>query len=295
MKKITLLLMLLCIAVGAQAQLLWKISGKDLTRPSYVVGTHHLAPLSIVDKIAGFRQTLEAVDEVCGEVVMADMMAPENMLKFQKGMMLPAGKTLKTVLTKPQYDSVAMVVKKLAGVDLAVFDAMKPAVVNTQLALLITMRSLEGFNPQEQLDGWIQQEAAQKGKAVRGFETVDFQIGVLYDSQSLERQSELLYYLATHLDENIAKMERLNKAYLSQDLKNLQAVVEEKMNNEGDSRPEEEATLIYDRNANWAKAMPDMMRDRSILFAVGCAHLTGERGLLQLLKNEGYTVEPVKE
>ena len=42
----------ICVAFSANAQLLWKVSGNGLTQPSYIIGTHHLAPFSIMDSIA---------------------------------------------------------------------------------------------------------------------------------------------------------------------------------------------------------------------------------------------------
>ena len=59
MKKILGILLFIGIALNANAQLLWKISGNGLEKPSYILGTHHLAPLSIKDSIAGLP---EAVD-----------------------------------------------------------------------------------------------------------------------------------------------------------------------------------------------------------------------------------------
>ena len=64
MKKTLVLVMLLCITLGAQAQLLWKVSGNGLDRPSYVMGTHHLAPLSIKDSIAGMKQAMDETQQV---------------------------------------------------------------------------------------------------------------------------------------------------------------------------------------------------------------------------------------
>ena len=50
MKRISTFVMLLCIVVlSANAQLLWKVSGNNLPKASYVLGTHHFAPLSILD------------------------------------------------------------------------------------------------------------------------------------------------------------------------------------------------------------------------------------------------------
>ena len=42
----------ICVALSANAQLLWKVSGNGLSSPSYIMVTHHLAPLSVKDGIA---------------------------------------------------------------------------------------------------------------------------------------------------------------------------------------------------------------------------------------------------
>ena len=52
MKRLIGILLLACITLGAHAQLLWKISGNGLSKPSYLFGTYHLSPLSIKDSIA---------------------------------------------------------------------------------------------------------------------------------------------------------------------------------------------------------------------------------------------------
>lgn len=64
MKKTLAIVVLLCITLGAQAQLLWKVSGNGLDRPSYVFGTHHLAPLSIKDSIASLQQVIDRTEQV---------------------------------------------------------------------------------------------------------------------------------------------------------------------------------------------------------------------------------------
>ena len=65
------------------------------------------------------------------------------------------------------------------------------------------------------------------------------------------------------------------------------------LHNSCDNRPEEEAALIYDRNADWVTKMPSLMASKPTLFAVGAAHLPGEKGVLHLLRQAGYTVEGV--
>lgn len=291
MKKTLVFMLLLCITLGAQAQLLWKVSGNGLDRPSYVIGTHHLAPLSVKDSIANLQQAIDQTEQVYGEIVMDDANNPEILMKMQQAMMLPADTTLKSFYTQAQYDTIAAVVKNYMGVDLALFDKVKPATITTQLSVALAMKSLKGFNPQEQLDTWFQTQARQAGKKVGSLETIDMQINVLYNSQTLMRQALLLYCTATHIEQGVDQSLRMNQAYMKQDLDELLAIIEEKMGDACDSTPEEISTLIYGRNANWARQFPSIMKQSPTLFVVGAGHLPGPQGLLKLLQKQGYTVE----
>lgn len=294
MKKTFVLLALLAITLSANAQLLWKISGNGLEHPSYLLGTHHVAPLSVKDSIAGMKEALEATSQVYGEILMEDMMKPEMMMKMQQAMMLPSDTTLKSLFTPAAYDSIAAVVKENIGVDLAMFEKVKPAAINAQLAVVLSTKALPGYNPQEQLDTWFQTQAKQAGKKVGGLESIESQIDVLYKAQSLKRQATLLYCTVTHMDYNIDVTRRMAQAYLAQELDKVLALMKESMNNECDYNPEEEETLIYGRNANWVKLMPDIMKQAPTLFVVGAAHLPDDRGVLKLLEAQGYTVTPME-
>ena len=291
MKKIFALLMFFCITLGVNAQLLWKVSGNGLDKPSYIFGTHHVAPLSMKDSIAGMTEAMNGTSQVYGELVMEDMMKPEMLMKMQQAMMLPTDTTLKSLFTQAQYDSIASVVKENIGMELAMFDKLKPAALNAQLAVVLSVKALKGYNPQEQLDTWFQTQAKQAGKKVGGLETMESQINILYNSQSLKRQAQQLYCSATHIDYGIDMTRRLAEAYLNQDLDKLLEITEEKMGNACDSTSEEEEALIYGRNANWAKQMPGIMKQASTLFVVGAGHLPGEHGVLKLLEKQGYTVK----
>ena len=147
-------------------------------------------------------------------------------------------------------------------------DGLSPQALQTQLSLLIYMKKHDGFNPQATFDGYFQQVAQQQGKGVGGLETVDFHTEPM--------------------------AEQLVEAFFKQDLVGVKAVMDEKDQTKCDSTPEEEDALIYNRNANWAKLMPQIMADKATFFAVGAGHLPGEKGVLQLLKNAGYMIEGVK-
>ena len=53
--------------------------------------------------------------------------------------------------------------------------------------------------------------------------------------------------------------------------------------------------LTYERNTNWVKVMPEIMKEAPTFFAVGAAHLCGDKGVLRLLEKEGYKIEGVKK
>ena len=293
MKRFITLLLVVAATLGAQAQLLWKVSGNGLDKPSNLFGTYHLASLGIKDSIAALPQVQQDVQQVYGEVIMADMMKPETLMKMQQQMMLPADTTLKSLFTPEEFTVVTQAVKEYLQVDIALLDRMKPAALFQQLTVLFYLKHTPGYNPQEQLDASFQQDATKAGKKVGGLETVQSQMDILFN-KPLRRQAEDLYCFLS----NPAKAERQAKeliaAYAVQDLDTIIRLMEEKEGTKCDPTPEEMAQLLYDRNHNWVGQMPDIMQAAPTLFVIGAGHLPGEQGLIKLLQGEGYTVEPLK-
>ena len=293
MKRFITLLLVVAATLGAQAQLLWKVSGNGLDKPSYLFGTYHLASLGIKDSIAALPQVQQDVQQVYGEVIMADMMKPETLMKMQQQMMLPADTTLKSLFTPEEFETISQAVKEYMQVDIALLDRMKPAALSQQLTVLFYLKHTPGYNPQEQLDASFQQDATKAGKKVGGLETVQSQMDILFN-KPLRRQAEDLYCFLS----NPAKAERQAKeliaAYAAQNLDTVLRLLEEKEGTKCDPTPEEMAQLLYDRNHNWVGQMPDIMQTASTLFVIGAGHLPGEQGLIKLLQGKGYTVEPLK-
>ena len=301
MRKIFLSLFLAFASiVVCNAQLLYKISHKNLAKPSYIVGTYHLAPASFVDSIPGARDVLNAVDVVCGEVVMSEMESKENEKKVKDAMMLPDGKSLADVLTADEMQRLNDYMTKIMGVNLenpilkSQMGKMTPMAISTQLQLVQYMKNTPKFNPLKLIDNYFQKAAKKAGKRVLGLETVDFQINTLSLGTSIERQKEQLFCMVDNSEYYALQMKELARAYFAQDMQALWDLTEEKLGNSCDSTPEEDLALIYGRNAAWVEQIPAMISENSILFVVGAAHLPGEQGVLELLKAKGYTVEAVK-
>lgn len=286
---------------GANAQLLYKISGKDLTAPSYIIGTHHLANVGFVNKIAGVKDALTNTEQVYGEVRWDDMTNPDSLKVAQAAMMLPDGQSLKTVLSAEQYKKLDAVITQMMGVGLsnpqvgAQMGKMSPAALSTQLQVLMFMQKHMGeYDPSSTFDQYFQAQAKHNNEPVGGLETLAFQTNLLYKGSDMKRQVEQLMCLLDNQEFYEQMMESMTDAFYAQDLDALKAAMDKKLGGTCDSTPEELAQLIDNRNADWAKKMPAIMAAKPTFFVVGAGHLPGAKGVLQLLKDAGYTVEAVK-
>lgn len=301
MKKILLLAALIAgFACNTQAQILYRISGKGLESPSYIVGTYHLAPSSFADSIPGMKTAIEGTQQVCGELDLMDAFKPENTARMMKARMLPEGVTLSSLLTAEQLERLNALLLEVMGSNLkdeafaAQVENITPVALSTTLSLTAYMKEMPSFNPMDLIDNHFQTLALQNGKSVKGFETVDFQMGVLYDVP-LEKQVDDLMCLVDNFEEAQEMANRITTAYFTQNLQQIDEVLEEESEMNCGTTEEDEETLIYNRNRNWVEMMPEMMAEQPTLFVVGAAHLCGEKGVLKLLEGAGYTVEGMKE
>ena len=259
-----------------------------------------MAPASFVDSIPGAIEALNAVDVVCGEVVMSEMTSKENVKKVKAAMLLPDGKSLADVLTAEEMQRLNDYMSEIMGMNLnnpilkSQMGKMTPMAISTQLQLVQYMQNTPKFNPLKLIDDYFQKAAKKAGKKIAGLETVDYQIETLYKGTTIERQKEQLFCMVDNSEYYSMQMKELAAAYFAQDMQKLWDLTQEKLGTSCDSSPEEEMALIYNRNAAWAEMMPAMISENSTLFVVGAAHLPGEKGVLELLKAKGYTVEAVK-
>lgn len=301
MKKLFSIVMLaLVCALTANAQLLYSISGKDLKKPSYVFGTFHIANTPFVEKVAGIRSALDNTDQVYGELKWDDMTNPDSLRAMQAHMMLPEGKTLKTVLNPTQYKKLNALLKQYMGVGLdnpqvgAQMERLSPAALVSQLQVLQYMAAHMGeFDPTNTIDQYFQLQAKNNNEPVGGLETMELQMNIMFGAP-LKRQIAQFDCFLNHTDYYASLTERMAEAYYKQDIKTLLDIMNEKFDAACDATPDEMDQLIYRRNADWAKRMPAIMSEKPTLFVVGAGHLPGKRGVIELLKAEGYTVEAVK-
>lgn len=294
MKKSIGILLLMCIALNAHAQLLWKISGNGLEHPSYLFGTHHLASYSILKEIEGLIPAFEQSTQVIGEIKLSEMQSPSAMQIMQQQMMMGDEKSLKSLFSSDEYQMVNTYVKENMKFDLEQTPKLKPVYISNNIVILLYMKHVPGYNPQEQLDTYFQVQALEKGKKVDALENMEFQVNLLFNSTTVERQAELLACMLNDIDSTLDEAKQLTAAYMAQDLNTLHKLAYKKEGTTCDPLPGEMEALIDKRNMEWVKKLPGMMEQQPSFIAVGALHLPGEKGLINLLKEAGYTIEAVQ-
>lgn len=294
MKRNLVILFVACLALNVNAQLLWKVSGNGLSKPSYILGTHHLAPLSIIDSIKGLQTAFNATTQIIGELKMSEVQTPAAMQLMQQKMMIENDTTLQVLFTPEQYTTVNNFTKENLGFDLSQMPKVKPAFITNNAVVVLYMKHVGNFKPQEQLDTYFQTKGIERGKKVDALETLDFQFNLLYNSMSLRRQAELLLCELSDVDKLVNNTKKLTTAYMIQDLNTMYKLSLEKEGAPCDPLPGEMEAMIDDRNKTWANKLPALMAADPTFVVVGALHLPGEDGLLNLLKKQGYTVQAVK-
>lgn len=299
MKKIIFFVVLAVAACSLSAQsgtghsgsVLWKISGKDLAKPSFLLGTFHLKSGEFLDSIPGAIAAFQSCEQVVGELNLSDMAGMQ--LQLQQAMMMTPDTTYKMLFSDENYMFVSEKIASTLGAGLEQLSMFKPAALQLMVVALAYTKFFPDFNPANVLDARVQSDAVKADKTVQAFETVDDQIRILFGIMNLQRQAEVLLCSMQHLEKSMTMIPELIDDYNRGDLDKLYQLMKE--SDDCPSTPEEEDAVNKDRNLAWMKKLPEIMREKSSFIAVGAIHLAGEEGLLNLLEKSGYKVEPITD
>ena len=273
--------------------LLWKVSGNGLEKPSYLFGTHHLVPVSFLDSVAGVHSAFENTEQTVGELDMSNMAAMQ--MKIMGHSLLPEGITYDSLLSPEEITLLDSTLQTLLYVSLDELGALKPSMLSNLISITYYQKHYPSISSEANIDQYFQSEALNHNRPVVGLENTEDQIDLLLNSQTIERQVEMLICMVQNPDLLIEQMDELQEAYHSQNINALYKLsLKEIPNDPCPSTEEEKNALNKDRNEKWLEKLPAIMADKSSFIAVGCLHLPGEVGLIEGLRNQGYTVKPVK-
>ncbi len=267
---------------NSENTLLWEISGKGLKQPSYLFGTMHLMCAEDTKLSDNLKKVIKESDQIYFEIDMDNFMEMLGAMKYLK---MNGNKKLQDFLTDEEFKKVKDYFTKNPGmIPLEMMQYFKPYFISS----LISEKAMACAN-----DGGMEQsileESKQYKKEIKGLETVEFQASV-FDSIPYDVQAKELVQSLDSADKNFDNTKELIAVYKSQDLKKIQELTEK----EEGSTSHFMDLLLYNRNANWVEKITGIISGSKVLFAVGAAHLPGDRGLINLLRKKGFTLKPME-
>lgn len=260
--------------------LLWQISGKGLAKPSYLFGTMHVLCSKDAHLSDSLRSVIVHCDEVYFEIDLSDM---SKMLGSMKYMKMNDSKKLSDLLSPKDYERVKTYFDHHSPMlPFGILERFKPMLISS----LIEEASL-GCETTDGMELMIMKEL--HNKPVNGLETVEFQAG-LFDSIPYEQQAKDLVNYVDSSEEYKKMTVELADVYKKQDLDKIDS-----LSRKGDPGMSGYMDLLlYGRNRKWATYLTTVLPGKSLLVAVGAAHLPGDNGVIDLLRKQGYTLTPVK-
>jgi len=323
MKNILILLLLsLGISTCAQAPekegLLWKISGKDLKQPSYLFGTAHGFSGEFLNKVNGFWEVFDSIQQLVVEMDTANININriDSLMKFyEKDKFLPEGVKYPDLLDKNELHTLDSALQNVWGINSndvklrprALYDAINKQLTINKKLLDFSMDSIPENNPIRfmaalnggiVMDVYIMNKAKEKGYKIVGLETVEYQmklkmqpdIPLTLDAKSLVAKLKNRQELMKILGNNAVD------AIFTQDLKKYieNTNLATSLSDLGDSYINSPIDEIKKRNLNWIPMIELLIQKQPSMIAVGVGHLPEEYGLINLLRQRGYEVEQVK-
>ena len=275
--------------------LLWKVSGKELSKPSYIFGTYHLMSSELMNEISGLKEAFEMTDQIIGELNLEDMIALQT--KMMQAIRLSEEESYKNLLPEDEYLLLDGGLKNIFGAGLDQLGTIKPGFLSMQIYLIIYTQINPAFNPMtfEAIDAYLQRIARENNKPSIGLETIEDQINAAFYGDTQLNQMKALICTVENLEYGIKYLKTMTSDYLSGNLFKIYNDVFEYENN-----PCREFSLSSmnrlnkNRNDKWIEQLPAMMREKPSLIVVGALHLAGDVGILYLLSKMGYAVEAVK-
>ncbi|WP_123128614.1 TraB/GumN family protein [Rufibacter latericius] len=255
--------------------LLWKVSGKGI-KTSYLYGTFHLVPKNQFVLPSKVKQKLLKSQTVVFEV---DLDSPKLTRLLSKTMRM--NQPLESLMTAQDYNLLTNFVQDSLERNMQQFRYIKPGF----LGQLLLYPKLLGYSP-ESYDLALLDMAKKWHKSIYVLETPEEQVA-LFDQSTLEAQTSQLLNNVKQFDKQRKLMKNMLTLYQQEDLSGLYNLI----TSQEDSKSND--LLLDERNHKWLAPMVDMMKKNTSFVAVGAAHLAGEEGLIQLLRAQGYKVEPV--
>ena len=284
MKKLFFpLLVFAFTASQAQQSLIWEVSGNGLTKKSYIMGT-----LKFIGE-KEFYMPPKASELIKQSEIFAieDEVDHHAQHELNTALHFPKGQSLADVMSPEDYKKVKDTFQKEFGIASATFDKKYSHIKPLALSIIMTRLSLGEkvrfydielllIAKKHDVDAYSLEPIEREAEALNSFNMDDQVKALLHSVNNFKSQKD--------------EFKKLMADYRSA---NSQAIFDYTLHPlENNPRFIEE--FYTKRNAEWIPKIEKMMAEDASFIAIGVSHLEGDKGILKLLEDKGYTLTPVK-
>lgn len=271
-----------------EKSLLWKVTGKGI-KPSYVFGTIHM----IGAEDFFWDKSMDKAFKKTKKLVMEMDMSQQMAMAVQMMQLAPmkGGETLKDLISEEDYQVIEKYFTEeakspQAKMTFGMAQNWQPMLLQS----LLYMEMIDG--PVKMYEMELTTKAKEADMAFGGLETVADQMAV-FNSIPYKIQAEGLLEMIQNLKKGDAGENEFAKMvdyYKQQDVDGMLDAMQgdlEEMDNQEE--------MLDNRNMKWIPQIIETSKETPTFYAVGAGHLGGEKGVIRLLRKEGFKVTPVKK
>jgi uncharacterized protein len=287
MKKVVFVLVLLLLVMprikAQESSILWEITGNGITKPSYLFGS-----LKFIGE-KEFYLPKEATEKIKQSAIFAieDEVDHHAQHELNKVLHFPKGESLSTHLSAEDYNKVVNFFESEFKISKKQFEAKYAKLI--PLAISISMTRLSLGEKVKFYDIELLKFAKSNKVKSYSLESVDREAKAL-TSFSIEDQTAALLHTVNNFEKQKTEFQKLMDDYPQGKLEEIFEYTLHPLENNQDFIN----TFFYQRNKEWMPKIEKMISENVAFISVGVSHLEGDGGLLNLFKEKGYTLTPIK-
>jgi len=267
----------------AEKNFLWRVQSKGTT--VYLLGSIHLLKKDVYPLSRTIESAFEKSDVLAVEADVNDT-SRLDLQKLMESAFYPGNDNLEKHVSGKTFDLIKEETAK-AGLPMELVYNQRPWFLGLTLESTELMKS--GYDPNYGIDKHFLSKAEGR-KKISELESLDYQVNLLAGLNDEEQELFLLYTLR-ELKILVHEVDKLVAAWKSGAVEKMEATMTKSLAEDRRFYAIYD-NLIYRRNRNMAQKIEGYLKTNGTYFVVvGAAHLLGDKGIIQLLKDKGYSVE----
>lgn len=287
MKKLLFATLFCLVSLSAHTQLLWQVSKNGLRQKSYIFATERLIPISFLDSVPRLYECYAK----CPVVVTEMLLNPEQRELLEKAAILPNGQTLHNLYTPQEYQTIDSTLEASLKIDFSHLNTLRPIFLSELYKTELYKQNLH-FQEETSSEMFFQLVATEQGRKLLALDNAMETIQMTFYRKNLDTQAKELLRLVEQPQLELQQAKKITRYYKQGMLFDIAYTIQ---------APSNKTTINYvdylfykERNQRWIEQLHTWMKQQSCFIVLNASYLGGEEGLLQLLRQEGFKITPVR-